>query len=341
MKNLIKLSSLLMFLVLFSACGSSSSSGVTDVTISGTLSDTVSSKPGNGSAPLQAISDWSSATVVIISSAGTSLGSTPANSDGSYTISNVASGSNYVVRASVGNLVLKVFIETASTDTTADVNATTTANVLIMEVELGVSLGEEGTSAATELASVTVSTLVSDAASNSSATATAIASEIEADGGFDSAATTATIGASSTDTSVTAAVDTAATEIDTITTTDAIDVTGTWSGTLTLTGTLVSDSSQSATMGPFDWGWEMTQSGTTVTATDYEGEAWPGTVSGSTLTLTDPIAGCNDEDTAALIFTVSGTTMTATSASGVFCTSVADVDEDVNFTALSGTLTKQ
>ncbi len=349
MKKLLSFTALLSF-VLLASCGGGGGgdgddpdvTGGEKISVTGTLSDTVSLKPGNVSGPRMAISDWSGATVKVINSSGTVLGSITANSDGSYTISDLTSGSNYVVRASTGNLVMKAFIADATADQSdVDVDPTSSAIVMVLASILEKdSLGDEGVDYSTEIGAIAAGPTVSSISSNSLITDVASAIESDIANSYDSTATTASVGSAGT------AGDTTATSIAQVTPTVTTDVTGTWSGSLTTTGTLVSDSTQSYTEGPYDWSFTLTQSGTTVTGTGISEEemAWTGSVSGSTLTLTTNTSGCSDTGTATLTFTVSGTTMTLTGASGEFClgTSATGLaqDADANFTGISGTFTR-
>ena len=114
----------------------------------------------------------------------------------------------------------------------------------------------------------------------------------------------------------------------------ATDVTGTWTGDITFSYDDWVDVTNS-------WSVTLTQTGTTVTSSDWDGVA--GTVNGSTFTIVNSKAGCDSAQTGTVIFTVSGNTMTATGGSGIYCIGAGEgrsPEADSTITGASGTLMK-
>ena len=197
--------------------GSSSTGAANKATLSGTASDdNSSSKPnhvpesfnqGDNYPRYNKITDWSGATIEIINSAGEVIGTTTANIDGTYTVS-VDPGTNYIIRISKGNLVLKAIVDSVTTSSakTVNVNPTTTAVVKVIAQIIGnTNLGEKGENVTTQIANRNISTDITSITSHTSFTiiVTAIVQEIETK--YDPNSTTTAIGSVST-TGVTEAI---------------------------------------------------------------------------------------------------------------------------------------
>ena len=171
------------------------------VAVSGNLYDTMASKPKPNQTikQLHAVSDWSGATIQIIDSSGTVIGTTIAGSDGSFSVE-VPPGTNYVVRASTGNLVLKSFIASATTDQSGvNVDPESSAVVKVLGLIIGnVNIGEEGESIVSVIVQIDVSSKI--AAITESSDLVNIAIEIEQDiaDNYDPNGTTDSVGSAST-----------------------------------------------------------------------------------------------------------------------------------------------
>ncbi len=300
---------LVLIVSVFASCGGGGGGGggadITSgekISVTGTLSDiVVSLKPGNVSGPRMAVSDWSGATVKVINSSGAVLGTTTAASNGSYTISDVTSGSNYVVRASTGNLVMKAFIADATADQSGvDVDPTSSAIVMVLASILEKdNLGDEGVDFSTEVGAIDSSTTVSSISSNSLITDIASAIETDIANSYVATATTgASVGSAGTAGGATA------TSIAQVTPTSTTDVIGTW-----------------------------------IFAT-YNGQAMSGIyflVLNSDGTATSTYPDCTEGAT----YTTSGdqVVVTITSASGSACSNAVGDSVTVTYTATSTTLT--
>ncbi len=198
----------LLLIPLLTACGewgwklSGSGSGATDVTISGTLSDTVSAskfKSAQGYGNLYSVSDWAGALIQVIDSSGNILAETIANSAGNFRVS-VPPGTNYFIKASIGNLVLKTFLESVESNrSNVPVDPKSSAEVKILGQVLGdANLGEPGIDLRGAFSNIDVPTTVAtiESSSDLGTVATEIAQDI-ADN-YDPTDTTASVGTAGT-----------------------------------------------------------------------------------------------------------------------------------------------
>lgn len=170
------------------------------ITVTGTLSGGTS-KPGTGQGNRLAVDSWDGASVQVVDTRGVVIGSSTADSTGSFTVSSKFE-QNMIVRVSIGNLVLKAFSSSTDSERTINVNATTSAVVKILANLLGVAdMGDSGN--ANEFDSAIKSSLdfagnLAEATTYStlSTIATAIAADVSAN--YDATATTAAVGSAGT-----------------------------------------------------------------------------------------------------------------------------------------------
>ncbi|MFQ5559151.1 MAG: chitobiase/beta-hexosaminidase C-terminal domain-containing protein, partial [Nitrospinota bacterium] len=146
------------------------------VSISGLLSDTPVNTPKPGHQKIQQgnrpyykppVATWANAKIQAIDTSGAILAQTRANSDGNYTLV-VPSGNNYFLRASLGNLVLKAFIENATADLSNTViDPASSAVVKILTQAIGATGGgDPGTDVSTNFAQAYSSSTLSAITSN-------------------------------------------------------------------------------------------------------------------------------------------------------------------------------
>lgn len=198
---------------------SSSSSGTSaapTVQITGQLSDSASAKPSEKIGAARAVSSWTGATLKVVDTTGKVLATGTVTSTGSYSAA-VPTGSEYFVRAQIGNLVLKAFVQTVSADTVVNLNPASTAEFLVLASLVGLpnTLGDPNYngSAAFSPTLVNITAVITQIQSSSSLTAlvNAIASEIA--GGYNSGSNTPSLGSASVSSSVSADVTSVATGI--------------------------------------------------------------------------------------------------------------------------------
>jgi len=148
--------------------------------ISGTVSVTKNTKPAKKAATLNVIDG----TITVVNSYGSIVASTYINPDGTYGLS-VPIGSNYVVRAVMGNVLLKAFLPNATGNTIGLwVSPFSAAVVKTLGVVAGKpNLGEAGVNSSTALTTINVSNVVSAIGNSGSISAltSALAGNIAAD----------------------------------------------------------------------------------------------------------------------------------------------------------------
>jgi hypothetical protein len=313
MKSLLLSLSLVSFLVL-NACGggggmtggngsntNSSSSGGTSaaptVKITGQLSDSASAKPSEKIDGARAISSWTGATLKVVDTTGKVLATGTVLSTGSYSAT-VSTGSDYFIRAQIGNLVLKAFVPTVSADMVVNLNPTSTAEFLALASIVGLpnTLGDPNYngSAAFSPTLINITAVITQIQSKSSLTtlADAIASEISS--GYNASATTPSLGSASVSASVSADVAAVATGIVLLPTTGtgavaAINITplgatlGTVGNTVQFTATAVDSYGKTVSGVTITW---ATSDGTVATVSNTGLVTAVGTGSSCTITAT-------------------------------------------------------
>lgn len=198
---------------------SSSSSGTSaapTIKITGQLSDSASAKPSERIGAARAISSWGGATLKVVDTTGKVLATDTVQSTGSYSAT-VSTGSNYFIRAQIGNLVLKAFVPTVSADMVVNLNPTSTAEFLALASVVGLpnTLGDPNYNGSASFSPtlINITAVITQIQSSSSLTtlANAIASEIA--GGYNPASTIPSLGSASVSSSVSADVAAVATGI--------------------------------------------------------------------------------------------------------------------------------
>ncbi len=198
----------LLSILSLTACGewgwkfSGSGSGGADVTISGTLSDAVSApkfKSAQGYGNLYAVSDWAGALIQVIDSSGNILAETIANAAGSFSVS-VPPGTNYFIKATIGNLVLKAFLESVESNRSdVPVNPKSSAEVKILGSILGdADVGEPGNDVSIAINNIDIPTTMTSIESSSGLDTVATAIALDIADNYDANATGASVGTAGT-----------------------------------------------------------------------------------------------------------------------------------------------
>jgi len=155
--------------------GSSLSISITinaiNITITGTASDTTttaSSSAFGASAVTGSAGNLAGATVKAIKLDGTVVATTTTDANGAYTL-DVPKDTNYIIRITKGNVVMKTLFVSSSSNATADVNPYSSAIVRALADSIGNSnLGEEGTDVSGDIDVVTLATTITNIKGNSS-----------------------------------------------------------------------------------------------------------------------------------------------------------------------------